>query len=347
MLLVVLIVVTIAITALGVYVKFTMGRAPSDSDTIFSRFLRTGEGADPGEEAGAEVPELPGDMAAGSLPGIDLRPDAGGRPSGDLTIGSPAAAVAADGGPADKTGFLSGIGGGLTGLMGTRKSKDRIKEEVSIIDSQLEQVLQQSEEISLPGSMTIDMQSNTSLGLPDSMSLGLPDSMSLGLPDSMSLGLPDSMSLGAPDGMPGAGPATGLDDGLHSPESGGSTAVQKLCKEYVMPDAPPPLVEDGLPLDSPDLVPDKDGNGNSKKPKDAKGKQRGNPMQDQVGDFTGKTPDASDDLLKDLEAEAVKELEIDMSIMKEYRDMPLTCVELETDLKGILDKITVSAQGKR
>jgi hypothetical protein len=329
MLLIVLIVVTIAITALGVYVKFTMGRASSDSDTIFSRFLRTGEAAAPGEEAGAEVPELPGDMAAGSLPGIDLRPDAGGRPSGDLAIGSPAAAVAAGGAPADKTGFLSGIGG-ITGLMGARKSKDRIKEEVSIIDSQLEQVLQQSEEISLPGSMTIDMQSN----------------MSPGLPDSMSLGLPDSMSPGTPDGMPGAGPATGLDGGLPGLESGGSTAVQKLCKEYLMPDAPPPMVEDGLPLDSPDSILDKDGKADSKKSKDAKGKQKGNP-QDQVGDFTGKTPDASDDLLKDLEAEAVKEQDIDMSIMKEYRDMPLNCDELEIDLKGILDKITVNGPGKR
>ncbi len=35
-----------------------------------------------------------------------------------------------------------------------------------------------------------------------------------------------------------------------------------------------------------------------------------------------------------------------MSIMKEYQDMPITCVEIESDLKGILDQITINGQGR-
>jgi hypothetical protein len=52
------------------------------------------------------------------------------------------------------------------------------------------------------------------------------------------------------------------------------------------------------------------------------------------------------DLLDDLEASAKQEEAIDMSIMKEFQDMPITCVELEGDLKGILDQITINTGRK-
>lgn len=56
---------------------------------------------------------------------------------------------------------------------------------------------------------------------------------------------------------------------------------------------------------------------------------------------------AGDDLLADLESSAKQVETVDMSIMKEYQDMPITCVEIESDLKGILDQITINAQGKK
>jgi hypothetical protein len=52
------------------------------------------------------------------------------------------------------------------------------------------------------------------------------------------------------------------------------------------------------------------------------------------------------DLLDDLEASAKQEEAVDLSIMKEFQDMPITCVELEGDLKGILDQITINTGRK-
>ncbi len=63
--------------------------------------------------------------------------------------------------------------------------------------------------------------------------------------------------------------------------------------------------------------------------------------------LAGDKKDVSDDLLSDLEQATKQEDDIDMSIMKEYQDMPITCVELEADLKSILDQITINAQGRR
>jgi hypothetical protein len=53
-----------------------------------------------------------------------------------------------------------------------------------------------------------------------------------------------------------------------------------------------------------------------------------------------------DVLLDDLESSAKQVETVDMSIMKEYQDMPITCVELESDLKGIPDQITINGQGR-
>jgi hypothetical protein len=62
--------------------------------------------------------------------------------------------------------------------------------------------------------------------------------------------------------------------------------------------------------------------------------------------FMQETKSSGDNLLDDLESEAKQEELIDMSIMKEFQDMPITSVELEADLKGILDQITINAQGR-
>lgn len=351
--LIILIVMALAIVAIGVYIRFFMMRGPSDEDVVLSRSLQIGRSAGSGEEAGAETPGAPEDSAAGGLSGIDLPPSSRDSPPAGLAPDGLAAVTVAGPGQPDKKGLLSGIGGGLVGLMGTLKSKDQIKGEVKIIDSQLAQVLQQSEEISVPESLPHGLTDSIQPGLPDGISLSLPDSMSLSPPDGMPLSLPDEIPLSppesiqasVPDAMPDAGLAIGSVDGIPAQESPSSMAVQKLCKEYVMPDAPVLSGSDGLGLGT--LGPGVDGKEILKKPEDAKDKQKGKQTREQVGDFTGKAPDESDNLLKDLEEEAAQEQEIDMSIMKDYRDMPITCTELEADLKSILYQMTSSANGNK
>ena len=63
--------------------------------------------------------------------------------------------------------------------------------------------------------------------------------------------------------------------------------------------------------------------------------------------FGGDKKDVGDDLLSDLETAVKQEEELDMSIMKEFQDMPITCDEIESDLKSILDQITINAQCKK
>ncbi len=367
-LLVILVVVALVIAALGVYVRFAMGRAPAGGDMIFSRLLRAGPKADPEEEAGTAVPEAPVATAAGRLSGIDLPALSGGSLPADPAMD----------GTSDMKSLLSGFGGGLSGLMSARKNKEKIKEEVKIIDSQLEQVLKQSEAISAPENMPAGMldmplsMPDMSLNMPDSMPLSMPESAPMSMPDmpnmpnmpdGMSFNLPDSAPLSMPDmqltlpdiapvsepaSSPGSGPAIGVGGGgEHAPIKNSGEGVKKLCKEYVMPDAPLMPGEEGLQLGLGDPGQSPDGKSKSKKSKDAKGKYGDSQSQNQIGDFGGKKADASDDLLKDLEAEVTVEEAVNMSIMKEYADMPITCDEIETDLKGILGNITVNTHGKK
>jgi hypothetical protein len=70
------------------------------------------------------------------------------------------------------------------------------------------------------------------------------------------------------------------------------------------------------------------------------------PAKSAMDNFMPETKGSGDDLLDALESDARQEELIDMSIMKEYQDMPITSVELESDLKGILDQITINMHGK-
>ncbi len=186
-------------------------------------------------------------------------------------------------------------------------------------------------------------------GMPDmsgGMSLNMPDSASLNMPD-MQLTLPDIAPVSEPASSPGTGPSIGGGGVEHTQIKNSGEGVKKLCKEYVMPDAPVLTPEGGLQLEIVDSNHSPDGKSKSKKSKDGKGKYGDNQSADGIGDFGGKKGDASDDLLKDLEQEVSVEEAVNTSIMKEYADMPITCDEIETDLKGILDNITVNARGKK
>ncbi len=345
LLLVILIVAALVITVIGVYVRFAM-RAPSGTDETLSGLTEDDDAASSSEDVGAELPDLPGEVTADGLPGIDAPQFSESSLPGIPAIGSPAMATTMDGSASDKKGLVSGIGDGLTGLVGNRKSKDKIKEEIKLIDNQLEAVLRQSEEIgigstSTPDSLPADLTLPTNLASGPAPDLAM-DGLSLTLPDIAPDAMQGNMSDSMPSIMPGAMPEIGI--GTPLPESQSSEAVKKLCKEYVMPDAPVLPGDEKLPINPQDLSPDKDGNKDAlKTPKDAKNKQQ----VVQVGDFTGKAGDASDDLLNDLELEANKVEEIDMSIMKEYRDMSINCLDLEGDLKDILNDITTKANAAR
>lgn len=55
----------------------------------------------------------------------------------------------------------------------------------------------------------------------------------------------------------------------------------------------------------------------------------------------------TDNLLDEIASETTMESSVDLSIMKEFKDMPITCEDLEGDLKGILDQITVTDGSSR
>jgi hypothetical protein len=64
----------------------------------------------------------------------------------------------------------------------------------------------------------------------------------------------------------------------------------------------------------------------------------------------GAALDATTDLLSEIAAESVKEEHIDLSIMKDLKDVPIACNDLEKDLTGILGQISTNVQasgGKR
>jgi len=65
---------------------------------------------------------------------------------------------------------------------------------------------------------------------------------------------------------------------------------------------------------------------------------------DNVFSGAGGKGDATGDLLSEIAAESVKEEKVDMSIMKDLKDVPIRCEELESDLQSILSQVTMSAQ---
>jgi hypothetical protein len=284
----ILIVVALAIGALVVYIRLAVKKEPSDADSLFSRLLRFGEKDEDDAEDSA---------------GTDAAPEGADAPGG-LSLPLPVnASKAVAEGPEKKSLIPVSLGGVFSGVLGSRKNKEKIKEEVRAIDDQLNSVLHESEEINVLG-LPPQISANDS---PISDGRGMRElDLEMGtLQGPLEIISPDDIKLEPPafDGAPGTPAAPSM-----KPE-------EPVKVEQKKPDAPqtPAEAEAKSAIDF--MADDKKGSG--------------------------------DDLLDDLESSAKHEEEIDMSIMKEYQDMPITCVEIESDLKNILDQITINGQNRR
>lgn len=285
----ILIVVALAIGALVVYIRFAVKKEPSDAEPLFSRLLSFGRKDE--EDDAQDESSSPATDGADGLGGLSLPVPAmaGGKADGEE--------------PAKKASFSLGMGGIFSGVLGSRKNKDEINDEVRAIDEQLNSVLQDTEEINvsgLPPQISAD-----DLSFSDGKGMRELDLEMGTLQGPLEIITPEELKPPAIDLSPAA-PAAAAPPKLDEPV----TAEQKK------PDAPQAPVEAEASRAPADFMAD-----------DKKG-------------------GAGDDLLADLEASAKQVETVDMSIMKEYQDMPITCGELESDLKGILDQITINGQGR-
>jgi hypothetical protein len=280
----ILIIMALAIGALVVYIRFAVKKEPSDADSLFSRLLRFGN-TDEADEAQDEANAEPAPAGIGGL-SLPVSGTGGGKATEEEA-------------PAKKGSFS--IGSPFSGMLGSRKSKEKIKEEVRVIDEQLNSVLKETEEINV---------------------LGLPPQISA-----------DDSPLSDGRGMRELDLEMG---NLQGP-------LEIINPEDLKPE--PPLLEVTPPVAA-SPMPEEATSADKKKaeapptPVEAESKS---PMDFMTNDKKG----TGDDLLDDLEASTKNEEAIDMSIMKEFQDMPITCVEIEADLKNILDQITINSQNRR
>ena len=294
MLMGVLIIVALAIAALLVYIRLAVRKDDEEAESLFSRLLKFGSKDEEAEEEDGQetqAPQKTGLAGMGlKLPGIGKsRDDASAEPAKKKQDKKKMPGIQAD--------------GLFSGLFGSRKSKEKIKEEVQAIDEQLNSVLQESAEISVTGLK------------PEIGALEMPLSDGLGMRElDMEMGALDEPAL-----MPPA------DFQMDTPI--------EVQSPIVAPVTAPPAEE-------------KPAEAEAKKPDAPLMPPEPEPMKPPADSFVPETKAMGDDLLADIEADARQEELIDMSIMKEYQDMPITCVELESDLKGILDQITINMHGK-
>jgi hypothetical protein len=289
----ILIVMALLIAALVVFIRFAVKKEPSEAGSLFARLLMTGD---------KDEQENEQDAASETA-----TTDAGGP--GGLSLSMPGSAI----GKAlrheveNKSPFSMGIGDLFSGGLGSRKSKDQIKDEVKAIDEQLNNVLHESEEINVLG-MPPQISPNDS---PFSDGIGMRElDMEMGM-------LQGPLEIISPEELKPEPPAFDLASPVSSPLA-----------------APPGLEGEPVKVEQ-------------KKPDTPRTPVESEAAKPQVDFMADTKKNAGDDLLSDLEASTKQEEMIDLSIMKEYQDMPITCVELESDLKGILDQITINGQGKR
>lgn len=293
MLLGVLIIVALAIAALLVYIRFAVKKEDPEAESLFSRLLKFGskdeeEEEEDGQENMALQQAEPSGMGL-TLPGMS--------PIGNNTSAEP-------GKKKDKKKAGTSAVGLFSGLLGGKKSKEKLKEEVQAIDEQLNSVLRETSEINV---------------------LGLQPEIG-----AMEMPIPDGRGMRELDMEMGT---------LNEPAFQSPTDFQM---DSPMPDIQSPVVAPAAPAPEEEMLK----NAENKKPDAPQTPPAAEPSKALPDNFMQETKSSGDNLLDDLESEAKQEELIDMSIMKEFQDMPITCVELESDLKGILDQITVNMHGK-
>ncbi|HUL62815.1 MAG TPA: hypothetical protein VLT35_07105 [Methanocella sp.] len=260
------------------------------TESLFSRLRKEEEPGETAEEdAGSMVPAEDADTGL-TLPGEE---PIGGKAR---RKGVARARVKAE---AVKPPRSISLGKLFSGMLHHGKEKDKIAQEVQVIDQELKNVLE-------------DVEVIKAIGMPQS--------------------LPDASTP-----HPGSNRAPGLDLDLGglSPR-GDFIKPDELQLEPPMPAAAPPKPE--TPRPAPGTVGAGKTADEALKPPEPEAK-----MPDVLA---GGKKDVGDDLLSDLEQAAHQAEDLDLSIMKEYQDMTITGADLESELKGILDQITINSQNK-
>lgn len=207
----------------------------------------------------------------------------------------------------------------LGSLLGRRKKPEQVKSDVKEIDDQLNQVLQESQNLGL------DIPS--AIKVPD---IGI-------MADSKNLrDIEKEMRSQStiPERKQESSPQPQSIEGLNPYLQGGSLDISSL-----EPAVPKP--EPNKPQEQP--KPDLSRQPQTPKPPEASSSS-GNASKGSGGPM-----DMAGDLLSEIAAESVKEEKVNMSIMKDLKDVPIACDELEKDLSGILDQISLNtkAGGKK
>ena len=302
---------SVAIALAVVIIRYALKKDPNTGGSAFSwpgrnRGQPTAEASEETESADPMASQFPDDGL--SLPSFDDFDD----PLAGLKKPTQPSAVEK---PRPTSAGLSAVIKDLiSSLLGKRKKKDEIKRNVQDIDEQLNQVLQESQ--------------------------------NLGLDIPSAIRVPDLSMMSESKNM------RDIDKEIRN---------QNLAADMHKPETPQPKQQSIEGLNpymqggSIDITqPETSGTPNapSKPPEPAKpdlSKQPQGPKPDAKGPenaFTGGggVNDLTHDLLSEIAADSVKEVVTDMSIMKDLKDVPVVCDELEKDLTGILDQITINAK---
>jgi len=306
----------IAIALAVVIIRYALKKDPNTGGSAFSWPGRNRDQATTDADADAEAHEEPGavDPMAGQFPDDGLSLPSLDELS-DPFVEVPQTAVPA---ASEKSNPASaGLGSVIKDLIGTllakRKKPEEVKRDVQDIDEQLNQVLQESQNLGL------DIPS--SVRVPD---LGMmSDSQNMRNIDKEIRNQNRAAEIRRPEPTPA--PPQSI-EGLNPYTQGGSLELNPPGMSPA-PNAPDKPQEQAKP----DL---------SKQPQGPKPDAKG-PENAFSG---GGANDLASDLLSEIAADSVKVVEVDLAIMKDLKDVPLVCDELEKDLTGILDQISLNAK---
>lgn len=312
MLLIILVGLSLAIAIVVVIIRFAVKKEPSAAAGSLLSVLGRGRNqpaAEDAAETGAGIEQ--GDSSGNndlSLPSIDDLDSLSFEPEK-----SPAQESRKPKEKASGAGIITVITDLLRGIFGRRKVREEIKHDVKEIDDQLNQVLQESHNLGLDIQNDVRIPNISTL----SESKSLRD-IDKGMRDQQPAQEKKSAAPSQPQSLEGMNPyAQGGGFDFNLPD------VPSLQQEASRPQAPEQKKPD---LSQQPRTPQVE----SKAPENT---------------FKGQGPmDATQDLLSEIAAESVKEVVIDVSIMKDLAGVPIPCDELEKDLTSILGQISVNAK---
>ncbi|HMK46414.1 MAG TPA: hypothetical protein VK436_07285 [Methanocella sp.] len=341
----ILIIVSIALVLVVLFIRLKVKKdSPTTSGSSFLSFLSRGQGTAEGEDAG-DTEESGGDTVQNNSNELDdglsgLSLSGLSKPGDDLSLSPPpddlddnimspnpeqnatktAATKKTKKGKTPPPGpgeMIKGLFGSIGSLFGPRKNKETTKKEVKDIDEQLNQVLQESQ--------NFGMDISPSARVPD---IGIfAESTSMREIDNSLRNLQQPTTSAKPEPS-----KTQPLEGMNPYAINGSNNL-----DFKVPTVSPAIPDSKKPLENTQSKP-------SEQPKPPQETPKSEPKpSDNIFNASDKN-DKTGDLLSEIAADSVKEEKVDMSIMKDMKDVPIRCEELESDLQSILSQVTMSVQ---